>query len=110
MHRLIQSASEVAAVVTPYWAIHEVFSHRAKYSGNGEDMVSWDYPSSSALSWYGFAVWSYDSLTWLHKRMWYSIDKHIYKDILFGNITTKIKLVCKIFNTKPYMQQKIKIC
>ncbi|KAH7545013.1 hypothetical protein FEM48_Zijuj01G0048400 [Ziziphus jujuba var. spinosa] len=37
---LIQSASEIAAVVTPYGAIHEVFSHRAKYSGNGEDMES----------------------------------------------------------------------
>ncbi|KAJ7968765.1 Phosphate transporter [Quillaja saponaria] len=31
---LIQSATEVAAVVSPYGAILEVFSHRAKHSGN----------------------------------------------------------------------------
>ncbi|KAF8413710.1 hypothetical protein HHK36_001702 [Tetracentron sinense] len=42
---LIQSASEVAAVVSPYGAIVDVFRHRARYSGNGEDVgsihVSW---------------------------------------------------------------------
>ncbi|KAJ0080741.1 hypothetical protein Patl1_10446 [Pistacia atlantica] len=42
---LIQSASEIAAVVSPYGAIVDVFKHREKYSGNGEDVrsvqVSW---------------------------------------------------------------------
>lgn len=40
MSRLIQSASEVAAVVSPYGAILDVFQHRDKYSGNGEHVVS----------------------------------------------------------------------
>ncbi|XP_031256293.1 uncharacterized protein LOC116114276 [Pistacia vera] len=40
---LIQSASEIAAVVSPYGAIVDVFKRREKYSGNGEDVldVSW---------------------------------------------------------------------
>ncbi|KAK2642526.1 hypothetical protein Ddye_024289 [Dipteronia dyeriana] len=37
---LIQSAGEIAAVVSPYGAIVDVFEHRAKYSGNGEDVES----------------------------------------------------------------------
>ncbi|KAI9198644.1 hypothetical protein LWI28_019600 [Acer negundo] len=39
-NRLIQSAGEIAAVVSPYGAIVDVFEHRAKYSGNGEDVES----------------------------------------------------------------------
>ncbi|CAK9148086.1 unnamed protein product [Ilex paraguariensis] len=39
---LIQSASEVAALVSPIGAILDVFTHRTKYSGNGEDVGSLD--------------------------------------------------------------------
>ena len=39
--RLIQSATEIAAIVNPYVAILDVFKHRSKYSGNGEDVVSY---------------------------------------------------------------------
>ncbi|XVE88243.1 hypothetical protein DITRI_Ditri19aG0054100 [Diplodiscus trichospermus] len=35
---LIQSATEVAAIVNPYVAILDVFNHRSKYSGNMEDV------------------------------------------------------------------------
>ncbi|XP_058103377.1 uncharacterized protein LOC131246932 [Magnolia sinica] len=35
---LIQSANEIAAVVGPYQAIIDIFSHRKNYSGNGEDL------------------------------------------------------------------------
>ena len=38
--RLIQSASEVAAIMSPFAAIEDVFVYRAKYSGNGKDLVS----------------------------------------------------------------------
>ncbi|KAF3451242.1 hypothetical protein FNV43_RR07337 [Rhamnella rubrinervis] len=37
---LLQSAGEVAAVVSPYGAIHDIFSHKTKYSGNGKYMES----------------------------------------------------------------------
>ncbi|KAM1455611.1 hypothetical protein TB2_004682 [Malus domestica] len=37
---LIQSANEVAAIVSPYGAILDVFQHRVKYSGNGESVES----------------------------------------------------------------------
>lgn len=37
---LIQSTSEIAAVVSPYGAIVDIFNHRTKYSGNGEEVVS----------------------------------------------------------------------
>ncbi|KAL5839286.1 hypothetical protein ACOSQ3_011992 [Xanthoceras sorbifolium] len=51
---LIQSASEIAAVVSPYGAIVDVFEHRAKYSGNGEDMesinVSWWFRAIGGLA------------------------------------------------------------
>ncbi|XP_022723744.1 sodium-dependent phosphate transporter 1-like [Durio zibethinus] len=35
---LIQSATEIAAIVNPYVAILDVFNHRSKYSVNGEDV------------------------------------------------------------------------
>ncbi|OMO65438.1 Phosphate transporter [Corchorus olitorius] len=35
---LIQSATEIAAIVNPYVAILDIFKHRSKYSGNGEDV------------------------------------------------------------------------
>ncbi|XP_048229559.1 sodium-dependent phosphate transporter 1 [Ricinus communis] len=34
----IQSVTEVSAVVSPYGAILDVFEHRAKYSGNGQNV------------------------------------------------------------------------
>ncbi|KAK6268596.1 hypothetical protein QUC31_012756 [Theobroma cacao] len=34
---LMQSASEIAVIVNPFVAILDVFKHRSKYSGNGED-------------------------------------------------------------------------
>lgn len=40
---LIQSVSEIAAIVSPYGAIVDIFNNRAKYSGNGEDVVSLIY-------------------------------------------------------------------
>ncbi|OMO76164.1 Phosphate transporter [Corchorus capsularis] len=36
--RLIQSATEIAAIVNPYVAILDIFKHRSKYSRNGEDV------------------------------------------------------------------------
>lgn len=44
---LIQSVSEIAAIVSPYGAIVDIFNNRAKYSGNGEDVVSLIYPPLS---------------------------------------------------------------
>ena len=37
--RLVQSASEVAAVVSPYGVIHDVFLHRVRK----DDAVSWNW-------------------------------------------------------------------
>ncbi|XP_059669574.1 uncharacterized protein LOC132314767 [Cornus florida] len=54
MFALIQSASEVAAVVSPFGAILDVFTHRAKYSGNAEDVgslhVNWWFRALGGLS------------------------------------------------------------
>ncbi|KAA8515061.1 hypothetical protein F0562_018152 [Nyssa sinensis] len=61
---LIQSASEVAAVVSPFGAILDVFMHRAKYSGNGEDVgslyVHWWFRAIGGLSAsIGFFLWGW---------------------------------------------------
>ncbi|KAK2975172.1 hypothetical protein RJ640_017385 [Escallonia rubra] len=51
---LIQSASEVADLVSPYQAIFDVFSHRAKFSGNGANLgslhVNWWFRALGGLS------------------------------------------------------------
>ncbi|KAH9749126.1 phosphate transporter [Citrus sinensis] len=50
---LIQSVSEIAAIVSPYGAIVDIFNNRAKYSGNGEDVdsidVSWWFRALGGL-------------------------------------------------------------
>ncbi|CAL5411462.1 unnamed protein product [Camellia sinensis] len=51
---LIQSANEIAAIMSPFGAIEDVFRHREKYSGNGEDVghlhVSWWFRAIGGLS------------------------------------------------------------
>ncbi|KAL7243457.1 hypothetical protein ACSBR1_015783 [Camellia fascicularis] len=51
---LIQSANEIAAITSPFGAIEDVFRHREKYSGNGEDVghlhVSWWFRAIGGLS------------------------------------------------------------
>ncbi|OWM91634.1 hypothetical protein CDL15_Pgr020304 [Punica granatum] len=51
---LIQSASEVAALVSPFGAIHNVFTHRTKISGVGKDLksiqVAWWFRAIGGLS------------------------------------------------------------
>ncbi|GLT68309.1 hypothetical protein SLA2020_405550 [Shorea laevis] len=37
---LIQSASEIAAIVSPHKAILDIYKHRSKYSEDGEDVQS----------------------------------------------------------------------
>ncbi|PSS29040.1 Phosphate permease [Actinidia chinensis var. chinensis] len=51
---LIQSANEVAAIMSPFAAIEDVYAYRAKYSGNGKDLgdleVSWWFRAVGGLS------------------------------------------------------------
>ncbi|GFY88649.1 hypothetical protein Acr_06g0005890 [Actinidia rufa] len=51
---LIQSVNEVAAIMSPFAAIADVFAYRAKYSGNGKDLgdveVGWWFRAVGGLS------------------------------------------------------------
>ncbi|PON80634.1 Phosphate transporter [Parasponia andersonii] len=64
---LIQSASEVAAVVSPYGAIHDVFSHRENYSGDGKD----DAESVNATGWWFRAIGGFSAAVGFFLCYWW---------------------------------------
>ncbi|KAF5183783.1 Phosphate-repressible phosphate permease pho-4 [Thalictrum thalictroides] len=60
----IQSSTEIAAVMSPLGAIVDIFYHRAKFSGNGEDAVSvhvnwWIRGIGGVAASIGFFAWGW---------------------------------------------------